>query len=304
MSEMVLRSQWFDYFSKKILKDFGIVVSDMENYQPDVSPIVYCCLLNRRVINKKRKIIYSKAFSESDWHNDDRWIKLKKIIEEGDDINCYMSKAINEWMAVDYLLYTYNVSHFHLHKNKKGGIRNELVFGVFTHDCFYAIYVGGHNDIYKPDELIGRAYDTWPTEIYDYELNFDKNNKFDQIFFKKQANIPELQFNKVGATPIKNVRGEVIAHVDKSQHTLLINLTLNNIEYKNIPYSVCCAYFNEIEHIDEVEMSLVKNVKADKMDLIIRPEKKIYEVVVHNRVAFKKSIPFRRKVLLCTLYNQ
>lgn len=215
-----------------------------------------------------------------------------------------MSKSLNEWKAVDYLLYCYNISHFHLHKNKNGGVRSELVFGVFTEDSFYAFCIGDHNDIYKPDTLLKLAYETWPNEIYDYNANFDSYDNFHQGFFKKQANISDLQFNKFQSIPIKNKDGEIVATVDNSKHTTLIDFTLNNVKYENMPLKAYCAYINEIKHIKEIEMSLVRNVGADKMELSILPEQKQYSVFVHSKVPFTKTIPFRKKQVLCTLYSQ
>lgn len=299
---MVLTKQWFEYFANRILTEFDMDVTQIDGYQKDIAPFVYTALHNRRVVNKPRKVISSNFFMHSKWAINERWLKLKAAIESGSDINCYMSKSLKNWRAIDYLLYNYNISHFHLYKNKDGGIRHELVFGVFTDSEFYILFVGDHNDIYKPDKLISLASESWKNNIFEYRDELDSYSEFCSKTFKKQANSAKYRCNRIGNIPIKNESGEVIAVVDNSKHTFLINFNLNGILYPEVPFKSYCAYVNEIDHIEKIEMSLVNNVNADQMRLEIIPENKEYLVHVDKKVGFTKRLPFKKKCILCSSF--
>jgi hypothetical protein len=136
---MTLVEQWFKYFEEKIFQEFGQNVKKIEDYQPDVSPLVYCCLHHKKVPHIKREVILSNEFKSSIWFSNPAWLNLKETIENGKDINCYMSKSIRDWKSIDYLLYTCKIRHFHLYNNQEGGIRKELVFGIFTENKFYVL---------------------------------------------------------------------------------------------------------------------------------------------------------------------
>lgn len=302
MSEMVLTKQWFEYFANRILTEFDMDVTQIDDYQRDVAPLVYTALHNRRVLNKPRKVIPSIFFMQGEWAKNERWLKLKATIESGGDINLYMSKSLKNWRSIDYLLYNYNISHFHLYKNKDGGIRHELVFGVFTDGEFYVLCVGDHNDIYKPDQLISLANESWKKNIFEYRDELDSYSEFCSKTFKKQANSVKHRFNRIGNIPIKNENGEVIAVVDNSNHTCLINFTLNDICYPEVPIKSYCAYVNEIDHIEKIEMSLVNSVNADQMRLEIIPESKEYLVHVDKKVGFTKRVPFKKRCILCSSF--
>ena len=184
------------------MTEFNFDVTKINNYQPDVTPIVYCCLQHRRVKPNRRNVILSKQLQESSWATNAEWISLQERIKNGDDINGYMSKKINDWQAVDYLLYTCNISHFHLYKNKDGGVRDFLVFGIFTKDFFYALDIGGHNDLYRADYLVSIVVLNWPDlDIFRVKETTEKTEtRFDRKEFKRAANNPNLQYNMVAPT--------------------------------------------------------------------------------------------------------
>jgi hypothetical protein len=61
-----LTEQWFDWFEERILSEFGMDVKKVAKYQPDVSPLVYCCLHHKRVPVQKREVILSKKIQDSE----------------------------------------------------------------------------------------------------------------------------------------------------------------------------------------------------------------------------------------------
>jgi len=299
-----LQSGWFNIFRKKLMTDFNLDVRRIKDYQPDISPIVYCCLKHRRITPRMRSVILSKKLQESSWATNAEWMSLKERIENGDDINGYMSKNINDWKAVDYLLYTCNISHFHLHKNKEGGIREHLVFGVFTKDYFYALDIGDHNDLYKADYLVSIASSSWPDlYIFRVKQTADKTeSKFNIKEFKRNANDPNLQYNMIAPTSFVDHNGQR-KELDNHQNTALIGFYLNEIYIGKIPFKVYCAYVNEITYLERLDARLYDEFQAKKMSLEIDAKKKRYSIEIHLRRSIKISRKIPKKLITCSLYN-
>ncbi|WP_110685908.1 hypothetical protein [Salinicola aestuarinus] len=302
--EKTLQSGWFDIFKKKLMTEFNLDVRKIQNYQSDISPIVYCCLQHRRVTPKPRNVILSKKLQESSWATNKEWMSLQESIEKGDDINGYMSKKINEWQAFDYLLYTCNISHFHLYKNKEGGIRDPLVFGIFTKEFFYALDIGSHDDLYKAGYLVSIVSSNWPNlDIFKVkeaagktEAAFDPNN------FKRTANDPHLQYNMIAPTSFIDHNGQR-KELDNHRNTALINFVLNGIDIGKIPFRVYCAYTNEIKHLEELDARLFKHFGAKRMSLEIDAKKKNYSVEVHLQRSKKLNYKIPKKFITCSLYH-
>jgi hypothetical protein len=303
--EKTLQSGWFDVFIKKLMDEFKFDVRRIKNYQPDMAPIVYCCLLHRRVAPNPRIVILSKNLQESSWANNKEWISLQERIEKGDDINGFMSKKINDWREIDYLLYTCNISHFHLYKNKDGGIREYLVFGIFTKDFFYALDIGDHNVLYKADYLVSIVSSNWPDlDIFKIkESEGKKEEEFDQKYFKRAANNPNLQYNMIVPTFFIDHNGKR-QELENHQNTALIRFNLNGVDIGNIPFKVYCAYINEINYLEILDAKLYEIYQAQKMSLEIDFKKKIYSVEVHLQKSKKLNCKIPKKFITCSLYHQ
>ena len=146
--------QWLNLFDSKLIS-LGISMQTLEEYKKrygrEITPIIYCCLLHRKVIPKPRNFFESKEFSQK---KTNKCSKIIKDIRMGFDISPYMSKRLKEWEMTDMLLFFSNIYHIHLTKNKQGGIGDDLIFGIFTDDSFYAIDLGVHDDLYNLDKLI------------------------------------------------------------------------------------------------------------------------------------------------------
>lgn len=300
-----LQYSWFDWFRRKILTEFDQDVTMIKDYQPDITPIVYCCLQHKRVMPQKRKVILSDFFVNNEFGAKSEWLSLKKKIEDGVDINPYMSKNINDWRSVDYLLYTCNISHFHLHKGKQGGIRPELVFGVFTDDTFYAICIGDHNDIYSSDKLLSLADSSWPkSSIFNYAENAAYSSGiYSARDFKNFANNSNLQMNLLNPSVFANQYG-VVKSLAGHQNTALIDYTLNGIDYGKIPYRVYCAYENEIEFISALDEKLYRAYGARNMSLTINGKNKKYIIKIHMQRQLELEYSVPRNRITCSLYDR
>ena len=300
--EKTLQSDWFDIFRKKLMTEFNLDVRKINNYQPDISPIVYCCLQHRRVTPKPRNVILSKKLQESSWATCTEWMSLQESIKKGDDINRYMSKKINDWQVVDYLLFTCNISHFHLYKNNKGGIRDSLVFGIFTKDFFYALDIGNHNELYKADYLVSIVSSNWPNlDIFRVKEAAEKK-EFDQRDFKRNANNHKLQYNMIAPTCFIDHNGQQ-KELDNHQNTTLTSFELNGIDIGKIPFRVYCAYTNEINYLEKLDARLYELYGAKRMSLEIDTQKKNYSVEVHLQRSKKLNYKIPTEFITCSLYN-
>ncbi|EPA97792.1 hypothetical protein [Pseudomonas sp. G5(2012)] len=303
--EKTLQSSWFHWFRKKLITEFNLDIRKMKSYQPDIAPIIYCCMQHKRITPRNRTVLLSNEFKNSKWASDEIWLSLQRKIESGEDINGYMSKRVNDWQSIDYLLYTCNISHFHLYKNQKGGIREELVFGVFTKDYFYTIIVGDHNDAYNADKLVSIAASSWP------DLNIFKKSDpstpakstFNPREFKRVANNKNLQFNLINPTAFIDHEGQ-LKELDNHQNTALTNVTLNNMDIGKIPLKVYFAYENEVKYLTDLDARLYGEYSAKRMSLCINEKRGDYSIEIHRQRSLNKTHRIPRKYITCSLYER
>ena len=301
--EKTLQSSWFRWSEKK-LENEGIEIKKIGNYQSDMAPIMYCCIQHKRIAPKGRNIILSEEFKKSKWVNDNAWIDLQRKIEAGVDINGYMSKQVNDWQSIDYLLYTCNITHFHLYKNIKGGIRDELVFGIFTKDHCYVLCIGNHKDIYRADFLVAIASASWPTlDIFKInEVESTERPVFSSKEFKRFANDSKFQFNMINPVMFTDHSGR-LREIDNHQNTALINLTLNGVNIGKIPLKVYLAYENEINYLEVLDATLFGIHGVKKMSLCIDEVKGNYLIEIYRQRSLKKIYRIPRKYITCSLYE-
>ncbi len=296
--------QWSKFFEDKIQTEFNFDKSASKNYQIDAAPLIYCCLHHRRVPVKNWNVVLSKEFLDSNWKEDIAWLKIKDKLENGEDINSFMSKKINDWTSIDFLLYTFNIYHFHLYRDSNGGIRDQLVFGTFHNDNFYILGISGHNDLYNADKWINIILHNWENEKIFKNIKTIKNlnSKFNSKEFKKIANNPNLQYNLVEPIQHKKTDNSIIS-LHGHQHTNSINFTLNGISYKKTPIQAYCAYINEIEYLNRIEEFLIRKYgffKRFKLDINI--EQKIYIITINNFLHKKEFFSFHESMVICSSY--
>lgn len=271
----MLRKGLFKFYEEKIRVDFDINIEKLLDYKLELAPIIYISILNKKISNTPREIVESKEFIVPAKYSE-AWGKICSLIKSGQDISHFMSKDVIDWRKADYLLFSCNVSHMHFTSKKGRGTNNELIFGVMTKDTFYALFVGGHNDLYKPGELINIAEKNWPDTLFNLAEKKEGN-----YYTKRLANNPNEQFNL--ATP----GGMLSGH----QHTNLVNL--NEYGIKNVPLKYVIAYNNEVDYLNEIEECFASKYGADvNLKLSVDLGNKRYKIKLGKSFSIPTYKPF------------
>ena len=303
--EKVLLSGWFEHFRKKLLSEFKLDIRESEKFQPDLSPLAYCCILHKRITPRERTVLLSNSFNDGEKADSKEWAELKNKIETGEDINGYMSKKTKDWQSIDYLLSSCNITHFHLHRDQDGGIREWLVFGVFTKETFYALRIGDHNDLYNADTLVSSAASTWPNlDIFRSRATSPHpESTFDSRQFKRIANNPRLQINLLSPVLFTDHNGQQ-RELDNHQNTALTNLTLNNVDIGRIPIKVYLAYEYEANYLIDLDARLYDRHRAKRMSLAINDKKGEYNIEIHAQRSKNRTHKIPRGCITCSLYEE
>lgn len=152
-------------FSIKDIKDDDFIMAYLNYVRRNISP-------------KKRKVVVSDCFHCPE-NRIQGWEKLRKAIENGDNIKDYQSKFTSNLKKFDLLLTDWNIYHLHLgEESKDGGIERtkELVFCIVEEDILYAINIFKHGDWVKKDilEIVLR---NWPHLIEKYKIPLIHDDK-------------------------------------------------------------------------------------------------------------------------------
>lgn len=131
----------------------------------------YLYLKKRLISNTPRRVLYSKEFTCSK--------KLKKVVEEiknkienGIDINPYLSKKKNNIDFNDGLLNDWNIHHLHLGKDSGEEFverTKELLFVKFDKNNAYFINVYKHG-AWAKQEMVRIIHNNWPESIKAFKL--------------------------------------------------------------------------------------------------------------------------------------
>ncbi|MDG2949256.1 hypothetical protein [Exercitatus varius] len=295
---ITLAQLWFNFFERKLFSEFNLKFASIEQ-DFTISPLVYSFLKHKQLSVKAREVIESSVFYDNDLFKEGRvknnWENLKKAIENGDDINKFMSKNNTEWKGpqghtiIDYLYVSTGIRHFHLRKNKKGGIGDELVFGICVENKFYALMIGVHHDLYKLDKF---------KEIIEKDmqnLNFLENVKLSPKLFKYLANNPNHQPNLIYGKDIPK---------EYDNELKLVKYNIDQVCY-TVPFKVYCAYENEISYIEKIEP-----FPFEPRGLRLEIDLENHEYVIYRKELLKEkqelkriSLPPKEKVL-CSTYKQ
>lgn len=291
---VTLAQLWFKFFEYKIFSEFNIKFSDLES-DFTLSPLVYTFLKYKQIIPKPRAVFEQPNLLDNcNEKIKNKWLLLKKNIESGIDINPFMSKKNLQWKdmqkntIIDYLYITTSISHFHLRKNSKGGIGDELVFGIFHQDNFYALKIGNHSDLYNLESF---------KEIL--EENFSRINVLDKInssveLFKRLANDVNHQPHFIYSQKIPEEYDNELG---------LINYNIDGNNYR-VPIKVFSAYENEIRYIGKIE-SLPFSPVGLKLEIDL--ENREYVIYRKNFLEPKqelKRISLPKIDILCSSYKQ
>lgn len=247
-----LLCQWFNHYEKVLIKEFDLDVSQIEGYNDSFAPLIYCCLLHKRLPRKRWNIIESEEFKQSSFVSNADFLKFRESLESGQNIDVYQSKKYNDFLNNDHLLYSMDIHHFHL---KKNGVGKDLIFAVVKDDNFYILAVGDHLDLYKADTLIQIICNNWGIDFFNNYKNINSEDfiPFNQQVFKLEANHKGLQFNYF--SPIQFSHDGNLYSLNNNQNTIYINFELNSKNFK-VPLQCFCAYVNEDNFIAEIEKIL------------------------------------------------
>lgn len=286
--ELMLRRELFAFYQNKIASDFDLDVESINDYKLELSPLIYASLLNKRVTPKPRAVLESHEFSVPEKYQKD-WGQLKKLIKEGGDIKKYQSKDIDDWRKVDYLLFSCNITHIHFTSKNGKGTNRELVFGIVTNDEFYALYVGDHNDLYKPELFYEIAESNWPGRLFQSGQGKASRDNYT----KRLANDPSHHHNLI--KPIGTLQGH--------QHTTLVGIENDNL--KNISLKSLIAYNNEVDYLNDLEEKLCRKFGYDiPLKLEVDLMRKRYKIRIQRPFMLPMEKPFTEAISCSRLASE
>jgi hypothetical protein len=168
----------FDFekdFSIYIAKELKSMKGDYNQRFTAKKNVLNCLTLKRRfIVKKKRKVREAKDLNIPHEHLND-YIRLKKLLESGKDVNAYLSRDItkckkdnNAMYKSDSLLNRWGITHFHFLKEGT----EKIIFAIITENEVYFIKVSKHSDKPFSDKaLLEIVDDNWPELLEKYKAN-------------------------------------------------------------------------------------------------------------------------------------
>lgn len=133
----------------------------------------YSSIKARRIQTKPRSVIPSSTFSIPQ-NLKAGFEQLKSKIENGDDINPYLSKSVFKLQKDDLMFYDWGIHHFHLGEyiESDGFIKRTgpLAFGIVKSDSIYFISIEAHGS-WSDKSLIEIVDRDWPELISSHRFN-------------------------------------------------------------------------------------------------------------------------------------
>jgi hypothetical protein len=134
-----------------------------------------------RIIQKKKRVIRISKKIENSSYNEDinaALDLLKKKIENGDDINSYLSKSIFYEDYTDYLFSDWGIHHLHLsiesdpNDSKFMKRSDKLLFVTYNEEEIYFIDIRPHNEqyVFAQKELLEIIESDFPQVIESYRI--------------------------------------------------------------------------------------------------------------------------------------
>ena len=236
-------------YERKIVEEFGRELLISMNIPGAIYPLAYACLKHRRISPVKRTVFVASHVSKS-WGENKEWLRLKARIESGEDINNFVSKKTRTWDQSDYLLFSCNISHVHLRQSNKGGIGDELVYGIFNKESFYVIHIGTHHEIFKPNELVEICEQEWPGTHFSYRDEDGMNSSpHSEEFFKLNACHPGFNFNLLSPASVTDLETGKTKYLSNHHNTPSIAFSHNDLSW-NLPFKCVMAYDHEKQVIN------------------------------------------------------
>lgn len=102
--------------------------------------------------------------------------EIRERLENGKDVNPFLSKLAIKPKFQDYLLLDWKIHHFHLNSSNSGGYFNDrsdqLLLTIFSSDIVHFIDIEHHCDpeVFIKQEYLRIIKDNWPELLKTYEL--------------------------------------------------------------------------------------------------------------------------------------
>ena len=165
-----IKSDWDSILRDELVRK-GYDPSSFTN-QTDLA-CSYSSIKARRIQSKPRTVILSSTFSiPQDLRTG--FEQLKSKIENGDDINPYLSKSVFKLQKDDLMFYDWGIHHFHLGEyiEPDGFIKRTglLAFGIVRPDSIYFISIEAHG-AWSDKSLIEIVDRDWPELISSHRFN-------------------------------------------------------------------------------------------------------------------------------------
>ena len=161
-------NDWIDLLKDTLSNHWGYDISSIPD---DEIPLFYFNAENRRPEKKIRELIVADSFV-CPQELSEGWEKLKKKVEDGEDLTPNLSKLINRLDNKDSMLNDWGVYHFHLGKKMKGSFTERtgpLLFALLNGNSFYAIGIFDHGS-WANQDIVEIIHRNWPTVIENYRL--------------------------------------------------------------------------------------------------------------------------------------
>lgn len=157
-------------FVRKTLESWGYSLP--ATIDPHELAIKYFNLLHRKVPRRPRTVLFSKEFSCPPMYKK-RLLKIKKVIEKGEDITPYLSRNLKKLDYNDFMLNDWGIFHLHLGKKlESDGFveRTELLlYAIFDENHAYLINVMKHGE-WANHVLIEIVHRNWPHIIERWKI--------------------------------------------------------------------------------------------------------------------------------------
>ncbi|HGN2666795.1 hypothetical protein N7414_30535 [Pseudomonas sp. GD04087] len=237
-NKVLLVEDYIKIYEQKLIAEFGLDLEVVEGTARGIAPIVYASILNKKVSARPRQVEIAATFDVPPEYAR-TWNALRAKIEQGDDLSAYLSKDHTNWSKADFLLYCSNIHHIHLTTRRGVGTNDELVYGIFKDDKFFAIHFGGHRDIYRIEDFYAIAEDSWPGQLF----KTADDGAGSSFYERRMVTDPTRHMN------ILKPAGHMAGH----QRTHLISLTDGEAEIKNVALEVWLVFSNEVDYLTELE---------------------------------------------------
>ncbi|MCR5176036.1 MAG: hypothetical protein K6C05_04230 [Anaerovibrio sp.] len=175
-------------YAEKILKQHNISIKHKDSAYLD-----YMRYLHRRIPIKPRNILKSDVFS-CPLEYENALKSMEQKIENGSNLNPYLTKSIDNGLFEDNLLNYWNIYHFHItdkldNRNSKFSARsNMLLLAIVNDETVYMLQILPHNaeNIWSRQEYLSIVHRNWPSLLGRCKI---EGASIDQVLTDKEMGV-------------------------------------------------------------------------------------------------------------------